>query len=39
MVLLSSSICEFGKSMPKINLKNIDNNFSILMVLEETKEH
>ena len=39
MVLLSSSICEFGKSMPKFNLKNIDNNFSILMVLEETKEH
>ncbi len=27
MVLLSSSICEFGKSMPKFNLKNIDNNF------------
>ena len=27
MVLLSSSICEFGKNMPKFNLKNIDNNF------------
>ena len=27
MVLLSSSICEFGKNMPKFYLKNIDNNF------------
>ena len=35
MVLLSSSICDFGRKMPEFKLKGLDDNFFDSQIIEK----